>query len=81
MTRRRVGRPTAQTATAWYIGAAASNFEIYRAESGEGGLWITDGRHHLAAYRDAPALYIERVAGFYEAHLPTQAQAPSARLA
>ena len=51
------------------------------ARAGDGGLWITDGRHHLAAYRDAPALYIERVARFYEAHLPAQAQAPSARLA
>jgi pimeloyl-ACP methyl ester carboxylesterase len=39
------------------------------ARAGDGGLWITEGRHHLSAYRDAPALYLERVAGFFEAHL------------
>lgn len=51
------------------------------ARAGRGGLWITDGRHHLSAYRDAPSQYIERVAGFFEAHLAAPHQAPQARQA
>jgi uncharacterized protein len=45
------------------------------ARAGEGGLWITPGRHHLSAFRDTPTLYIERVAGFFETHLAAPPQA------
>lgn len=41
------------------------------ARAGDGGLWITEGRHHLSAFRDAPRLYIERVVGFFDTHLDT----------
>lgn len=51
------------------------------ARAGDGGLWITDGRHHLSAYRDAPALYIERITGFFEAHLAVQPPVRPARSA
>lgn len=48
------------------------------ARAGDGGLWITEGRRHLSAYRDAPTLYIDRVAGFFEAHLVVAPEASHA---
>lgn len=50
------------------------------ARAGEGRLWITPGRHHLSAYRDTPEQYIERIAGFFETHLPALPQRLQARL-
>lgn len=42
------------------------------ARAGDGGLWITDGRHHLSAFRDAPRMYIDRVVGFFDTHLASR---------
>lgn len=44
------------------------------ARAGDGELWITEGRHHLAAFRDAPEQYIRRVVGFFDAHLGAHAE-------
>jgi alpha-beta hydrolase superfamily lysophospholipase len=42
--------------------------------AGDGELWVTEGRHHLAAFRDAPDEYIARVVSFFDAHLVTRAE-------
>jgi fermentation-respiration switch protein FrsA (DUF1100 family) len=40
--------------------------------AGDGGLWVTEGRHHLSSYRAEPSHYIERIVGFFDTHLVEQ---------
>jgi alpha-beta hydrolase superfamily lysophospholipase len=49
------------------------------ASAAQGGLWLTGGRRHLASFGEDPAVYVERVVGFFARHLPSASPSAATR--